>query len=115
MKKLIITSGLIFILGLFSCKKETVTSMPTSEEEIATGKPPSPPPPPSILQWQETYGGTSSEMGYAITSDATGNYVFTASALANSGDVSGHHGGIGADAWVVKTNSSGLISWSHCF
>jgi hypothetical protein len=113
MKKLIITSGLIMVLGFFSCKKETVTS--TSPEEIATGKPPSPPPPPSILQWQKTYGGTSSEMGYAITSDAAGNYVFTASALTNSGDVSGHHGGVGADAWVVKINSSGLIGWSHCF
>ena len=112
MKKLIITSGLIMVLGFFSCKKETVTS--TSPEEIATGKPPSPPPPPSILQWQKTYGGSTAEMGYAITSDATGNYVFTASALTNSGDVSGHHGGVGADVWMVKTNATGLISWSHC-
>ena len=113
MKKLIIISNFILILGLLSCKKETITS--TSQEEIATGKPTPPPPPTSILQWQKTYGGTTAEMGYAITTDDNGNYVFTASALSNSGDVSGYHGGIGADAWVVKTNPSGLISWSHCF
>ena len=113
MKKLFIFSSLFLFIGLFSCKKEIST--PESPQEEATGKPPSQPPPVSILKWQEFYGGSSSEMGYAITTDANGDYVFTASALTNSGDVSGHHGGIGADAWVVKTNSSGLISWSHCF
>lgn len=112
MKKLLVTSSIILILGLFGCKKETVSL--TSEEEITTAKPPSSPPPPSILQWQKTYGGSSAEMGYAITGDGTGNYVFTASALTNSGDVSGHHGGVGADVWVVKTDNTGLFSWKRC-
>jgi len=115
MKKLHLLSTafiLILVIGSWACKKETTA--PTSQEEIATAKPPSPPPPPSILQWQDTYGGASAEMGYAITTDDNGDYVFTASALSNSGDVSGHHGGIGADAWIVKINPSGLISWKHC-
>jgi len=114
MKKLIITSGLIMVLGFFSCKKETVTS--TSQEEIATGKPSPPPPPPTILQWQKTYGNTlSTQMGYTITKTNDGNgYVFVGSALGNGGDITGHHGGIGADAWVVKTNSLGSIDWQKC-
>jgi len=114
MKKLIIAASLSLILGLFSCKKETVT--PTSQEEIATAKPISPPPPPSILQWQKTYGSASNELGYTITKTNDGNgYVFVGSALANGGDITGHHGGIGADAWVVKTNSLGTIEWQKCF
>ncbi|TMI97892.1 MAG: T9SS C-terminal target domain-containing protein [Bacteroidetes bacterium] len=115
MKKIIITSSLILILGLFSCKKETITS--TSPEEIATGKPPSNPPPPttSILQWQKTYGSSSNELGYVITKTSDGSgYVFVGSALGNGGDISGHHGGIGADAWVVKINNTGSIDWQKC-
>ena len=113
MKKVLISSSIILILGLLSCKKEAAT--PALQEEVATAKPSAPPPPPSILQWQKTYGGSSAELGYAITQDESGNYLFAASALTNSGDVSEHHGGVGADAWVVKTNASGLINWSHCF
>jgi hypothetical protein len=57
MKKLIITSSFILMLGLFSCKKEKVTLTQTSQEELVTGKPsPPPPPPPNILQWQKFMG-----------------------------------------------------------
>jgi len=113
MKKLIIASSFILILGLFSCKKETVTSPPTSQEEIATGKPPAPPPSTSILQWQQPYGSTFTDMGFSITHSSDGNgYVFAASSLGNGGDVTGHHGpNTSADVWVVKTDNSGLILW----
>jgi hypothetical protein len=114
MKKLLISSNLILIIGLFSCKKEINTE--AVQQEVSTGKPPSPPPPPpSILQWQKTYGSSLNELGYTITKTNDGNgYVFVGSALGNGGDITGHHGGVGADAWVVKINSTGSIDWQKC-
>jgi hypothetical protein len=100
MNKLIITSSLILMLGLFSCKKETVTS--TSSEEIATGKPPSPPPPASILQWQKCLGTSTDDFGNAVakTSDGIGYFV------AGTTGPNGSH-----DAIVSKIGLTGAPLW----
>lgn len=106
---------MVSVVIFLGCKKETTTT-PASQEEIAAAKPSPPsPPPPSILQWQKTYGSSLNELGYTITkaNDGTG-FVFVGSALGNSGDITGHHGGIGADAWAVKINTLGNIDWQRC-
>lgn len=113
MKKLLYFSTTLSLLFFTNCKKEAITTTPGLQEEIATGKPSAPS--PSILQWQKTYGSASNEMGYAITNAFDGNgFIFTASALANGGDITGHHGGIGADVWVVKANSDRSFAWKKC-
>jgi hypothetical protein len=38
-----------------------------------------------------------------------GGYIVAGSAISNSGDVSGNHGG--QDAWIVKLNNNGTIQW----
>ena len=113
MKKLIITSSLILLLGLFSCKKETVTSTPTSQEELATGKPPSPPPPPSLLQWQKCLGSSSDEFGNAVakTSDGLGYFVAgTTGSLGNNDVIVSKIGLNGASIWQTPTIVGGSLN-----
>src|SRR5688572_6626778 len=122
MKKLHLPYCILLFVILPRCVKEIPTSDSPANDGISastSAKPPAPapaPPPTTILQWQKTYGSTLNELGYAITRSTDGNgYVFTASALGNAGDITGHHGGIGADVWLVKINSSsGGIDWKKC-
>ena len=91
MKKLIITPSLILILGLFSCKKETVTSTPTSQE-----------------QWQKCFGSSADDLGNSIAINSTNDaYFICGSTMGNDGNVTGNHGG--QDAWVVKTSLNGTL------
>lgn len=109
MKKLFFTSGLIIILGLFSCKKEVGTQH-ALEEEIQTAKPPSPPPAPSILQWQKCFGSSADDIGNSIAINSTNDaYFICGNTMGNNGNVSGNHGG--QDGWVVKTSLNGTLLW----
>src|SRR6187431_2583158 len=110
MKKLF-TPGLILILGLFSCKKETVTS--TSSEEIATGKPPSPPPPVSLLEWQKCLGTSSDDFANAVakTSDELGYFVAgTTGPLGNHDVIVSKIGLTGAPIWETPTIVGGSLN-----
>ena len=100
MKKLIITSSLILILGLFSCKKETVTS--TLQEEIVTGKPPTSPPSASILQWQKCVGTSTDDFGNAVAKTHDGNGYFVAG---TTGPLGSH------DVIVSKIGLNGAPIW----
>ena len=113
MKKLIITSSFILMLGLFSCKKETVTSTQTSQEELVTGKPPSPPPPPSLLQWQKCLGTSSDEFANAVakTSDELGYFVAgTTGPLGNHDVIVSKIGLNGAPIWQTPTIVGGSLN-----
>ena len=108
MKKLIITSSLILILGLFSCKKETAT--PMQPEEIATAKPPSSPPPTSFLLWQKCLGSSAEDIGNSIAINSTNDaYFICGNTMGNDGNVTGNLGG--QDGWVVKTRLDGFLLW----
>jgi hypothetical protein len=76
MKKQSIVLSLILIIGLWSCKKERVTS----QEEKATAdggsaKPAPPATPPSILQWQKCLGTSSDDFGNAVAKTTDGYFV----------------------------------------
>ena len=99
------------VLGLLSCKKETVTL--TSPEEIATGKPPSPPPPASLLQWQKCLGSTSDDFGNAVakTSDGLGYFVAgTTGPLGNHDVIVSKIGLNGAPIWQTPTIVGGSLT-----
>lgn len=67
-----------------------------------------------IIEWQNCYGGSSSEKGTSIKQTTDGGYIFTASVESNDGDINGlNHGN--SDYWVVKINSLGAIEWHKCF
>jgi hypothetical protein len=114
-KNLVLITG-SFLIILSACKKDTSTLNSSAIDNAAASKGGGGSSSPSILQWQKTYGSSLNELGYAITAcnDSSG-YVFTGSALGNGGDISGYHGGTGADAWVIKINSAGTIIWQKCF
>ncbi|WP_062397625.1 hypothetical protein [Methanogenium cariaci] len=64
------------------------------------------------LTWQRCLGGTSLDRAYDVRQTSDGGYVVVGNTKSVDGDVSGNHGGY--DAWVVKLNSNGEITWSHC-
>jgi len=112
MKKLFFLTATTIIFSIQACKKEINTA---AGELAIAAKPTDKPTTTSILQWQKTYGSSSNELGFAIAKTSDGGYVLAGSTVGNNGDVSGHHGGIGADAWIIKINNSGSIAWQKCF
>ncbi len=61
------------------------------------------------VQWKNTYGGTSSDKGYAVIELSNGGYMAVGNASSTNGDVTGNHGS--SDYWVVRTNASGTLLW----
>jgi len=65
------------------------------------------------IQWQKSYGGTSSDRGNSVTIIDDGGYLITGLSSSNNGDVSGNHGE--ADYWILKINSDGDLVWQKCY
>jgi hypothetical protein len=64
------------------------------------------------ISWIKSMGGSLNDYAYSIQQTNEGGYIMAGYSYSNNGDVSGNHGG--CDAWVVKLNSSGSISWRKC-
>ena len=62
-----------------------------------------------VLQWQKTYGGTSSEGANSIHQTTDGGYIIGAGTFSDSGDVIGSHGE--GEFWLLKINNTGTIQW----
>jgi len=60
---------------------------------------------PSII-WDKTYGGTGSEIGFAVLQTADGGFVFAGRSSSFE---------TGADAYLVKTDSAGNQQWCKTF
>ncbi|MFL5765513.1 MAG: T9SS type A sorting domain-containing protein [Bacteroidia bacterium] len=65
------------------------------------------------IQWENTYGGSNYDYGYFIAPTADGGYIVTAYSYSNDADVSGNHGG--ADIWLFKINSTGVLQWQKSY
>lgn len=59
--------------------------------------------------WQKALGGSSSDIAYAVQQTTDGGYVVAGRVLSNDGDVTGNHGAF--DAWVVKLDAMGNMTW----
>lgn len=66
-----------------------------------------------IIQWQKTYGGTSSDRATSVIVLDDGGYTIAGLSSSNDGDVSGNHGE--ADYWILNINSSGDLIWQKCY
>ena len=65
------------------------------------------------MEWEKTYGGSSSEEVKCIQQTTDNGYVFTGWSYSVDGDKTGYRGG--GDYWVVKTDQSGTIQWQKTF
>lgn len=65
------------------------------------------------IQWEQNYGGSSSDYldNFTVTSD--GGYILVGSTYSSNGDISSNQGG--EDAWVIKLNAQGVIQWEKTY
>ena len=66
------------------------------------------------LKRNKCYGGDYSDEGTSIKQSFDGGYIFSGSTDSEDGDVSGLHGFLSPDFWVVKIDSTGIIQWQKC-
>ncbi len=61
------------------------------------------------LQWQKTFGGTSTDIATSIQQTSDAGFIVAGYTSSNNGDVSGSHGGL--DYWVLKLDAIGTLQW----
>ncbi len=64
------------------------------------------------IEWQRCLGGSGVDEAYSIQQTSDGGYIVAGRTSSNDGDVSGNHGG--NDAWIVKLDAYGKITWQRC-
>jgi hypothetical protein len=62
--------------------------------------------------WEKTYGGSSSEYSEKMIKSVDHGYVMFGMTFSNDGDITNFQGG--ADYWVAKTDSIGVLEWEKC-
>ena len=67
------------------------------------------------IEWQKSYGGSSTEYANEIQQTSDGGYIFAGFTYSNDGEVSDNHGTGTTDWWVVKLDSEGSLLWQRCF
>lgn len=64
------------------------------------------------IQWEKTYGGTKADEAKSISLTSDGGYIICGQTLSNDGDVTGFHGTVAHDVWVIKIDSLGNLIWN---
>lgn len=67
------------------------------------------------IEWEKSYGGSSTDYAYAILQAAEGGYIIAGLSASSDGMVTGYHGGFGMDIWVVKVEDDGNLIWESCY
>lgn len=67
-----------------------------------------------VIQWQKTFGGSSSDKANEIIQTNDGNYLLTAITNSNDFNISDNHG-TNDDIWVIKIDDFGNIIWQKCY
>ena len=66
------------------------------------------------IQWQKCLGGTENEVAFAVQQTDDGGFIVAGYSDSDNGDVSGNHGFLTDDYWIVKLDFSGNIEWQRC-
>ena len=67
------------------------------------------------LEWEESYGGSATDYAYSIQQSIEGGYIIAGLSASTDGMVTGYHGRLGMDTWVVKIDDFGNLQWESCF
>lgn len=67
---------------------------------------------PLIINWQQCYGGSESDVGTRIAKTNNGYYLFCTT-LSFDGQVVGNHGI--NDYWVIRTDTTGNLLWAKTY
>lgn len=83
-----------------------VSAMPFSITPVQAELPPTTDPSQEapLAEWNYTYGGYDDEYAFSVEEASDGGYVMAGAT---------HSYGIGIDAWLVKTNSTGSVQWQR--
>ena len=65
------------------------------------------------IEWDKNYGGSDNDGATSIQATNDGGYIVAGGSTSSDGDVSFNYGG--ADYWIVKLNSSGVIEWENSY
>ena len=67
-----------------------------------------------VIEWEETIGGTGSDLLYDIQQTADGGYILGGESKSPaSGDKTENRIGSEPDFWIVKINSTGNVEWDN--
>ncbi|HEU5168728.1 MAG TPA: hypothetical protein VFU29_24455, partial [Chitinophagaceae bacterium] len=66
------------------------------------------------IQWQKSLGGGNDDFGDDIHQTLDGGYILEGESYSDDGDVTGSHGTLWGDCWVIKLDASGNIEWQKC-
>ena len=64
------------------------------------------------IEWSRCLGGSGRDEAWDIQATEDGGFILAASTESGDGDVTGPHGRM--DAWIVKLDRGGAITWSRC-
>ncbi len=66
-----------------------------------------------VIQWQNTIGGSLSDLLYSIQQTVDGGFILGGMSYSNiSGDKTENSNGM-SDYWIVKTDSLGVVQWQN--
>jgi len=67
--------------------------------------------PTGDIQWEKSLGGSNYDQAQSIQQTKDGGYIIAGLSNSANGDVTGNHGGVNNDDWVVKLDSIGTLQW----
>jgi hypothetical protein len=63
------------------------------------------------LKWQKSYGGSDGENSFSIRQTIDSGFIIGGLSRSLDGDVTGNHGNLHSDFWIVKIDSIGNLQW----
>lgn len=67
------------------------------------------------IVWAKCLGGAGSDFGYSVIQSSDGNIFIGGSTTSSDGDAVGNPYSSAVSAWLIKTNSSGTVSWKKYY
>jgi len=68
----------------------------------------------SLIEWQNTLGGSLSEEAHSVQQTSDGGYIIAGYTRSTDGDVSSYHGGP-RDCWLIRLDGSGNLLWEKTY